>query len=381
MQSARIDFERRNRSAIVMTLDEQEWRPGSFTKNFGWGDHAEGMSQLRTSIKHGFAGLMEDVPREVFRMRLKKASQIDYIPMNFFLFNKRQNGVDYLIADELVFQALSFNPSPIFDKLALFAFNFSYAGKWNGAREYQRRPALWAFHYIRDRVAGTLNWDTSDVDADDIQAFVSIDRRYTGGGSRKLATNLSYLYSLGRLRDFSKQGVEAWWADALFLALDRLIEDRSLDGLRTMREQYGTLLSASGFHAISGRRGLEKDLATSHLVALYAACGSRDRFSEEHVKEWSKQIFPDQEPCPPNDPRPQGAVHPTNPHILKTVPRACAPLAQHAGFQLINADELAEFHLEAFVEDQVSKALITLKEQNVVPAMTAQELMDITREK
>jgi hypothetical protein len=359
----------------------EEWRPGSFTKNFGWGNEAHSLIELHASIKRGFDGVMKDVPREQFRQRIKQLGYIDYIPMNFFLFNKRVNGKDYLIADELVFQALAAEHSPQFDKLALFIFNFSYAGAWRGAQSYQRRPALWAYHYIKDQVAGRFNWNTGLVNADDIERFVAADPRYKGETARKLATNLNFLYSIGRLRELAERRVERWWADALFLALDRLIEDRELDGLKTSASQYAGLLSQTGFHTISGRRSVEKDLATAHLVALYAACGSRERFLEDQVKERTARTLGEEQCLAPNDCRPQGAVHPTNPHILKIIPRACAALARHAGFRLVDADELADFDAEGFIREQVDNALNSLREQKVLPTMSAEELMKITRER
>src|SRR3954470_3994669 len=160
--------------------EPEEWHPGSFTKNFSWGDSKEGLRQLHDIIRTGFGDTMADVPRALFRERVAYAGRPDYIAINFFLFNKTKDGTDYLIADELVFQALSFEHSSEFDKLGLFAFNFSLVGKWRGASSYQSRPALWAQHYVADRVARDFNWKISNVNADDIQAFVGNDPRYRG---------------------------------------------------------------------------------------------------------------------------------------------------------------------------------------------------------
>ncbi len=128
--------------------ESDEWRPGSFTKNFSWGPRAHGLVELYEILRLGFAGAMADVPRKLFRQRITDAGRPDYIPINFFIFNKPVKGVDYVVADELVFQALTAGHSSRFDELALFAFNFSYAGKWARAQKEQRRPALWAYHYI-----------------------------------------------------------------------------------------------------------------------------------------------------------------------------------------------------------------------------------------
>jgi hypothetical protein len=80
----------------------------------------------------------------LFRERIHHSGRPDLIPINFFLFNKVVDGESVLVADELAFQAINWEHSPRFDKLALFAFNLSLAGRWVGARRGQRRPAMWA---------------------------------------------------------------------------------------------------------------------------------------------------------------------------------------------------------------------------------------------
>jgi hypothetical protein len=86
--------------------DIEEWRPGSFTKNFSWGATGDGLRQLHEIIRLGFKDEMSDVPRALFRERVSQSGRPDYIPINFFLFNKIIGGEDHIIADELVYQAL-----------------------------------------------------------------------------------------------------------------------------------------------------------------------------------------------------------------------------------------------------------------------------------
>jgi hypothetical protein len=361
---------------------EDDWRPGSFTKNFGWGDRKAGLRLLHKTIRVGFGDAEEDVTRNLFRERTRAAGLGEFIPVNFFLFNRTVGGIDYLVFDELVFQAITSGHSARFDKLALFAFNFSYVGRWTRARKQQKRPALWAFHYIQDRVATEFDWDTKKVTADDIEEFVVGDPRYHAQGARKLATNLNYLYQIGRLAEFTDSRVDRWWVDALFLALDRIIEDRALDKVRTADGQYGGLLAQSGFDVISGRRSLEKDLATRHLLTLYSQCGARERFSQDHVRERTALKLPDLEWYLANDTRPQGAVHPTNPRILKTIPRACAMLAKYtAGFEIIDADELSTFNPQDFIRRQTQGAIERLQVSQIQPTMSAEDLMKITRDR
>ena len=364
-----------------MAPDAAEWRPGSFTKNYSWGPHDLGLVHLYEAIRVGFGDKLENVPREEFRARLHGVKRPDYIPMNFFLFNKNEGGVDYVIADELVFQALSYPHSKAFDRIALFAFNLSMVGVWQGAKPYQRWPALWANHYIRDRVARDLGWDTKAIDADDIEKFVKSDVRYVAEGARKLATNLNYLYIVGGLPDFSNPTIHRWWVDCLFLALDREIEDRNIDKRETPESVFGSLLEKMEFTALTGPRSLEKELASRHLTALYVACGGRERFSNEEVRELTALRLPDVEWLLANDDRPQAALHPTNPRILKTIPRACAMLAKYAGFEVLDADEFATFSSEEFIRRRTRSALKNLGDRKVMPKMSSEELTRLTRDK
>jgi hypothetical protein len=356
----------------------EEWRPGSFTKNFSWG--RDGLRELHTIIRTGFSEEMRDVPRALFRDRVKRSGRPDYIPINFFLFNKIEGGESIIVADELVYQALNFDHSADFDKLSLFAFNFSYVGTWKGGEPYQRRPALWAHHYVADRVSKEFNWNARRVNADDIERFVSSSPLYRAKTARKLATNLNYLYQIGRLGELDTGKVQRWWVAALFLAMDRLIEDRAARKQASPTKDWMTLLDLSNFHFITGRRSVERDLATRHLLKLYEACGARERFSEEHARERQKILLPDiQYFANSNDPL--DALHPSNPALVKTIPRACAMLARYAGFITLELDQMAELDVGAFVRNFTKQALDKLREQGVSPTLTAEELMKLTRER
>ncbi len=357
----------------------EEWRPGSFTKNFSWGSE-RGFAQLYESIRIGFDLKLEDVSRELFRQRLEEFGRPVYIPINFFLFNRPRDGTDYIIVDELVFQAITANHTQRFDKLALFAFNFSYAGVFKGAKPFQRRPALWATGYVRERLARALEWNTQRVNADDIEAFLLSEPRYVAKTARKVATNLAHLYKIGRIGDLRTDRVDRWWVDALFLALDRLIEDQRLVGMSVTETEYADLLWRSDFAAVSGKRSMEKELATKHLVGLYTACGGRGRFSDEAVKARTKILVRDVESwVAPNDSDPRGAIHPTNARILKSIPAACAMLAIYAGFEVMPSMIMDEFDAEEFIRDHTRQALERLKRQGIEPTMTAEEVLQLTR--
>jgi hypothetical protein len=361
-----------------MASNTEEWRPGSFTKNFSWG-YDQGLRELYQVIRTGFKDELIDVPRDIFRSRVKRSGRPDFIPINFFLLNAPIDGRDYLLVDELVFQALQFEHSEHFDKLALFAFIYSMVGTWKGAKLYQQRPALWAHHYVADRVGRSLNWSTSQVSADDIERFVTSDRRYRAQTARKLSTNLNFLFRVGKLNHLASKRVERWWIDAMCLALDRLTETRQISGKEIRDDRYDSYLAASGFHAVSGPRSVEKDLAQRHIINLFLACGGRARFSEESVIELTKTTLPEIEGWLANNPAPIAAVHLTNPAIIKTIPRPCAMLAKSLGFETFEIDELAELDTEDFVRRKLEGALTRLREEGVLPTISAEELMRLMR--
>ena len=85
---------------------------------------------------------------------------------------------------------------------------------------------------------------------------------------RKVATNLAHLYKIGRIGDLRTDRIDRWWVDALFLALDRLIEDQRLTGINVPETEYADLLRRSDFAVVSGKRSTEKELATKHLIRL-----------------------------------------------------------------------------------------------------------------
>lgn len=362
-----------------MVDQAEEWRPGSFTKNFSWGTE-KGFAQLYESIRIGFDLKLEDVPRKLFRERLKDVKRPDYIPINFFLFNRPVAGETHLIVDELVFQAITGNHGPRFDKLALFAFNFSYAGRFKRAEAYQRYPARWATGYVREKIGSAYGWNTAAVSANDIERFLANDPRWKAEGERKVATNLAHLYRIGRIADLKSDRVDRWWVDALFLALDRLIEDRALDRVSTPAAEYLSVLKRSNFTAVTGKASIEKDLAAKHLVRLYAACGARERFSPEAVAARTQLHVRDlQDWVAPNDPDPIGAIHPTNVRILKSIPPTCAMLATYAGFELLSSMAMEEFDADDFIRDSARAALDRLKAQGIQPTMSAEELLKLTR--
>jgi hypothetical protein len=276
---------------------------------------------------------------------------------------------------------LNFRHSAHFDRLAVFAFNLSRAGTWKLAKDYQERPALWAYHYVADRVGPEFNWDAKRISADDIEDFVFGDPRYKGKTSRKLATNLNYLYKVGKLADYKSKKPERWWLSALFLALDRTVNPARIGQNPSGEWGLSRSLIRSGFHPISGMRSMAKDIAATYFLALYGACGGRFRFFEERTQRRQNRLLPQMRP---NDPQsPAGVVgifHPIDPSARGAVPRVCSVLARFlAGFETFEVDDLDDFEVEDYVRARTAEALRSLKELGIKPSVSADDLTRLMR--
>ena len=348
----------------------QDWHPGSFTKNFGWGDEQNGLSALHRAIRVGFAEDRSDVSREIFRSRLEEQGLNFFIPANFFLFNFADGSTDRIAYDELVFQAVAFPHSLDFDRLALLAFNLSLVGRWRRAKFWQRRPALWSNRYIVERLGKTYNWDVSKINANDIEDFLANDARYLGQTTRKLSTNLAYLFRLGGLEHVVANRIEKWWMNAAFLAADRFVRlspvpEPSSAALR------GTF-DAFEFLDLTGGSTAEKRYALGRVVQMFTSVGGIHRFDRSADALASGTM---------NDPRPFGLVDKRLPRAPKSLPPGV-----DSGFSLLDAsfghldyDELEQFEADVFVREASLRALNRLREMGIVPTMTSDELMALLR--
>ena len=362
-----------------MLASGQEWRPGSFTKNYSWGPPSDGLKRLHEAILIGFSGELSPVLRDTFRRRLKRHERPDYIPLNFFLLNRVIDGQSYIVPDELVFQAIQFDHGRAFDKLALAVFNLSYVGRWSGARPYQAYPAVWANEYIRSRVAEARNWDVGLITADDIQRFVRSNPKYTGDTSRKLSTNLSYMYNIGGLHEMSQPQIERWWVDAAFAALDRAVDERDEHNQEVPVQRLVQYLARSRFTLLTGGQSLNKDLAIQPIATLYGACGGMNRLSREAVEERQRLKLPHIQWFANSD-DPFFAIYPQDPNVIKSIPRACAMLAKElAHFEELDPDELENWNVLEYVRTKTRAALQLLRQRGVGPNISAEELMKMTR--
>lgn len=364
---------------MPISESKREWHPGSFTKNFSWGPSKNGLKALHETIRVGFDNQFEDVEREIFIQRISHIGRPFQIPTNFFLFNEIRNEKSFIVADELVFQAIEFEHSSDFDRIALMAFLLSSAGRWKGAHLNQRWPSLWAKFFVIDKVSES-GWNDIKFDSDVIERYIGSDSRYTGKTTRKVATNLNYMLSCVKLSSLGSKRVEQWWVSAIFLVLDRAIRDRMIDGLVTTDMELNDVLTMSKFGSLSGPRSLEKELATPHILELYRTCGKEMRFDFETVQYLAGQIDANSAYLP-NQNLPVGAVHPSNYRIKQFLPRMCALLAIYAGFVTFEIEEIEELSSKGFIKKKLEEVLERLKEFGVRPTMSVAELMKITRDR
>lgn len=348
----------------------EDWHPGSFTKNFGWGRDGRGLAELHRAIRIGFGEARNDVARSEFRERLEAQKVNFFIPANFFLFNYSNDAGDWIAFDELVFQAVSFDHSSHFDRLALFAFNISLAGSWQGARHYQRRPALWSNRYIVERLADAHKWDVTKVNADDIQSFLERDTRYKAQTSRKLSTNLIFLYQVGGLSSMVADTIEKWWMNASFLAADRLCRLQYARRLTT--SSIREALNEFDFTPLAGGKNVEKTYALGRLLEMYVSVGGPARF-ERSVEAISSGST--------NDPRPYGLVDKKLPRAPKSLPAGVVNTMEwlDASYELLDHDELQVFDVDMFVREASLRALSNIHERGIKPTMSSSDLMSLMR--
>jgi len=352
-------------------LDHSEdWHPGSFTKNFGWGRDGRGLVELHHAIRVGFGDEKSDIRRDDFRQRLEAQGINFYIPANFFLFNHSNEAGDWIFFDELVFQAVFFDHSAHFDRLALFVFNLSLVGSWQGARHFQRRPAQWSNRYIVERLAQTHSWDVSKVNANDIQFFLDQDARYKAQTSRKLSTNLSFLYQIGGLSSVVADTVERWWMNASFLAADRLCKLRY--ARRLTISAIGEALDEFDFTLLAGGGNVEKSYALDRLLEMYVSVGGPTRFERSLEAIGSGRT---------NDPRPYGLVDKKLPRAPKSLPAGVVNTMDwlDASYEVLHHDELKAFDVDMFVREAAVRALSKIRERGIKPTMSSSDLMALMR--
>ncbi|SIO13989.1 HNH endonuclease [Vannielia litorea] len=261
-----------------------ESRPGSFSKNFGWGD-APGLGLLHRVINAVFSDGLMPVPRDAARKIIAQHADGDpLVPLNFFLYNQVVEGESYIIPDQLVLEALAGEHDQSFDRLAMCALNFSRVGTWDRARPFQSHPAPWARRFVVEEVWNGHQWDVSKITSDKIEEFFSSGAMiYSAASPRKFATNLHYLYQQSSLLGLTGSEREDWWSSALFLFLDRCIFEREIS-LEMSAQEILTFVEAEDFWALTAADPALAYYAAFSVIEEYLDLGGPARLDD---MEWN----------------------------------------------------------------------------------------------
>lgn len=270
-----------------MDWDRYEYNPGSFSKNFSWGPRQQGLKKLHEAINLGFNGKLKAIKRDEFRKNVEdKIDGSVLIPLNFFLFNKKINGSDHVLVDELISQALNFPHSLEFDRLAAFCLTLSKTGSWKGSRSYQRYPAVWAKKLISTEIYDGETWNSQKLNSDFIEQFLKKNLVYKADSPRKFATNLNYIFVQANY-DRMKTGIlEDWWTSALFLTFDRYLLDLNKPELKNTAQAL-EILKDELFYSLTAVPMKTGQIAAKDAIKDYLDEGQLGRFSSKYSSRLS----------------------------------------------------------------------------------------------
>ena len=248
-----------------------KYRPGSFSKNFGW--QGTGLRKLHNAVNAGFRDTMMPVERAGFRESSGLDASLSLIPINFFFHNRDGR----ISVDELVFQAMKRPHSIRFDRIGLFALHLNRAGAGNGIVE---RPAMWANEFVRDRLWIGGAWRSSALADASIDPFIKARMDAQNSVRLKCRNNYRHLFTLCQFwptpLPFMNPGTDQWIASALFLTWDRHI----LDGGASDQSSLLALVESEEIYKLLGMTRQDSIAHATDLVRLYVEIGCLDRFDE-----------------------------------------------------------------------------------------------------
>lgn len=343
----------------------ESWHTGSFTKNFKWGRKYPGLKRLYDAIRVGFDNQLIATPRDVFRQRLRDAKFRDFIPVNFFLYNRTENKNPLIVVDELAFKAITSDYDADFDKLAMFSLLLSDVGTWPTAKPDQNHPSEWARNYILDQSAIHEEWERIPLDANTIESYLTSNKRFVGQDARKLSTNLSFIFRKAKIADFDQTPPDRWWADAVFLALDRFFLDTLREVNLSTAEQVA--LGSNVLELSGGRTPVREEMA-SRVARLYVASHGLMRFSVADNERDS------------NNPAPLIAVLSGSPRVEKTIPSLVWKWLEERLFvSVYEPDDVPKELTKEEATAQVREALRVLSERGITSRLTGDQIIELSR--
>jgi hypothetical protein len=256
------------------------YTPASFTKNLGWGLNCQ---KLQGSIAHGFRGELKPVTRKDWRQNAGMDDRYrELVPLDFFLFSRKDVQDDFVLVDELVQQSVSSPYGRSFDRLALFAFHFADSGTWRNSMWDDGKVAGWSNEFIRTVVWQNGAWQRYALSDECVLEFIANRVQGTRKSHTKMFTNYRHMLRIsgvfeGLMADPIDLQPEQWGTKACMLAWDRMMyrgsidETTGLDGLTSafLQEEVYKLLGCSK------KFGLE---IARNAAAEYLSLGAVNRF-------------------------------------------------------------------------------------------------------
>lgn len=246
--------------------------PGSFTKQFGWRKDPQ---RLHRSVRNGFRNQAMPVTRDVWRKHCGlEDSNIDLIPLDFFLYSKRGATTDYLLVDTFVELALSRPYDSEFAKLAVFDFHLANSGNWRGSDWPDGRVAGWANLLIRNFAWKRDGWTNSVFEKQWLLQFFEQHIEGVHETRRKMRNNYRFMLErAGILLDGKIQPTE--FTTLYALSAPQLFWDRQI---------------FSGALQPSSSKGEYEDLFLEHEVYKLLNCspGQGLALAKSALREYSK---------------------------------------------------------------------------------------------
>ena len=251
------------------------YRPGSFSKEITWGT-GPGLLRLHEAIRQGFGGTLAPVTRKVFRASCQALTpNTTLVALNFFLHNRRQGNQDWVIPDELVFEALARPHSRAFDLLALFALHLSAAGTRKGTRGDEG----WHRAFVTTELWHDGAWRAVALRQSALNAFFTRHVQARPTTAQKCVSNYRHIMEMCGYREGGAESLntelDLWAVSACFLLWDRVLgvggEDIQGHVLRSHARN-------AQLEKLLGTTAAERNQIVSEAAALYIERRGTKRF-------------------------------------------------------------------------------------------------------
>lgn len=256
--------------------------PGSFTKQFGWRKDPD---RLHRSIRNGFQNEAKPVTRDTWRTHCGlRDSNIDLIPMDFFLYSRRGPSNDHLMVDTFVELAIDRPYDAQFAKLAVFNFHFANSGNWRGSEWPKGDVAGWANVFLREIAWRSGSWSSSVFEKQALLRFFEQHVEAVGDTHRKMRNNYRFmLEQAGFLVDGKIPPADI--ASLSMISAPQLFWDRQI-----FRGNLEPSSSQSDFEDLFVEHEVYKILNCRRDQGIAVARSAFREYSKKRLKERFKQL-------------------------------------------------------------------------------------------